>query len=54
MTGYLLVHYVHAGEASLPRMKLYPWLIAVLIMPFTLTLTSMYKCWKKCGKLLEM
>ena len=54
ITGYLLVHYVHADGASLPRIKLYPWLVAVLIMPFTLTLTSMYKCWKKCGKLLEM
>jgi hypothetical protein len=54
ITGYVIIHYVQEGGQSLPRLRLYPWLMAVLIMPFTLTLASMFKCWKKCGKLLEM
>lgn len=50
---YLGVHFFQTGARYLPRMQLYPWMLAILVMPFTLTLASMWKCRKKCLELLD-
>ena len=50
---YVGIHFFRADGFQLPRLRLYPWILAVLVMPFTLTLASMWKCRRKCVELLD-
>ena len=50
---FLGFHFAQTDFGALPRFRLQPWMMAVLVMPFTLTLASMWKCRKKCIELLD-